>query len=185
MIDELAREADAKMDKTVETVDRDLKSLRTGRASASVLDGVVAMAYGTETPLNQLATVSTPDASTVQIQPWDASIINVIEKAILSANLGMTPSNDGKIIRLRVPQLTQETRKEIVKKAHDLCEHGRVAIRNVRRHVNDEIKKMEKDHKLTEDESKRHLDQIQKKTDQHIKRIDDVLAKKEAEIMHV
>ena len=136
-------------------LEEDLKTLRTGRASASILEGIMASADGNGDADPAGRHNQHADAATIQIQPWDAGLVKSVEKAILEANLGMTPSNDGKIIRLRVPQLTQETRKEIVKKAHDLAEHARVAVRNVRRHLNDEIKKMEKDHKLTEDESKR------------------------------
>ncbi|MBI3735775.1 ribosome recycling factor [Candidatus Sumerlaeota bacterium] len=185
MFDTLLKDADHKMDKAIETLERDLTTLRTGRASIQIVDGVKANAYGTETPLQQLATINTPDAATIAIQPWDVSLLSAIEKAIHAANLGLTPSNDGKVIRLRVPQLTEESRKGIVKKGHEMAEHARVAERNVRRHVNDEFKKAEKDHKITEDECKRQIETIQKKTDAHIKRIDEMLTKKEKEIMHV
>ncbi len=185
MLDALLKEADEKMDKAIEALERDLATLRTGRASTQALDGIRAVAYGSETPLQQLATITTPDASTIAIQPWDVSILPAIEKAIQGANLGLTPSNDGKIIRLRVPTLTEETRKGIVKKGHEMAEKARVSIRNVRHHVNDEIKKSEKKLALPEDELKRKLDQVQKKTDAHVKKIDEMLAKKEKEIMHV
>lgn len=185
MLEELFRDTEDKMDKAVEATDRDFQSLRTGRASTDLLNGVTAHAYGADTPLNQLATISTPDAATILIQPWDVSQLPAVEKAIHAANLGMTPNNDGKVIRLNIPQMTEEKRKEIVKKAHDIAEHGRIAIRNIRRHSNDEIKKTEKNHEISEDERKRYLDKVQAKTDAHIKRIDELLAKKEQEVMHV
>ncbi len=184
-LDHLLKDAEGKMDKAIQSLDHEMAALRTGRASAHALDGILVKAYGTDTAINQVATINTPDAATITVQPWDTGILASVEKAILGANLGMTPSNDGKIIRLRVPSLTEETRKQMVKKAHEVAEHGRVAVRNVRRHVNDEVKKTEKEHDITEDERKRLLDQIQKRTDQHIKKIDELLTKKEAEIMHV
>lgn len=185
MIEELVKEADAAMNKGVETVERDLAALRTGRASAALVEGVTVPAYGGESPLNQVATVGTPDAATIAIQPWDASLTGAIEKALLAANLGMTPTNDGKTIRLNVPPLTEETRKEMVKKAHAVAEHGRVSVRNNRRHFNDEIKKDEKAHDIGEDEMKRLLDKIQKQTDAHVARIDEMMHKKEKEIMEI
>lgn len=179
------KDSEEKMDKAVEAVDRDLKGIRTGRASASMVEGVKVMAYGAETPINQVASITTPDASTIMVQPWDVNVLAAVEKGLLAANLGMTPSNDGKIIRLNVPSLTEEKRKEMVKKAHAIAEHGRVSVRTVRRHINDEIKKIEKEHAITEDERKRYLDQIQKKTDAHIAKIDEHMTKKEHEIMKV
>lgn len=185
MLEKLFTDNQAKMDKAVEAVEHELTTLRTGRASTNILDGLTVLAYGAQTPLIQVATISTPDAATIAIQPWDGSLVASVEKAILAANLGMTPSNDGKVIRLRVPALTEDTRKEIVKKAHHIAETGRVAIRNLRRHMNDEIKLTEKHKEISEDDRKRYMDQTQKKTDQHIKKIDELLAKKEKEIMHV
>jgi ribosome recycling factor len=185
MLEGLFRETEDKMDKGVEATEREFQSLRTGRASTDLLNGVTAHAYGADTPLNQLATISTPDAATILIQPWDVGQLPAVEKAIHAANLGMTPNNDGKVIRLNIPQMTEEKRKEIVKKAHDIAEHGRIAIRNIRRHSNDEIKKTEKNHEISEDERKRYLDKVQAKTDVHIKKIDELLAKKEQEVMHV
>lgn len=185
MLENIIKEANQKMDKSVESLERDLATLRTGRASAEVLNGVMVEAYGAQSPINQVATVNTPDAASIIIQPWDPSIVAAIEKAILSANIGLTPSNDGKIIRLNIPPLTEESRKEIVKKAHEMAEAGRVGIRNIRRHMNDEIKKAEKAHDISEDEGKRLHDQVQKTTDGHVKTIDSLLAAKEKEIMHV
>lgn len=185
MLEELFRETEDKMDKAVEATEREFQSLRTGRASTDLLSGVTAHAYGADTPLNQLATISTPDASTILIQPWDMGQLPAVEKAIYAANLGLTPNNDGKVIRLNIPPMTEEKRKEIVKKAHDMAEHGRIAIRNIRRQANDEIKKTEKNHEISEDDRKRYLDKVQAKTDAHIKKIDELLARKEQEVMHV
>ncbi|MCH8333182.1 ribosome recycling factor [Candidatus Sumerlaeota bacterium] len=185
MFDEILEQATLKMVKAVENVEHDLKSLRTGRASADMVASVKISAYGNESALSAVATVSTPDATTISIQPWDPTLLAVMEKALLAANLGMTPSNDGKVIRLFVPALTEETRKEMVKKAHRIAEQGRVAVRNVRRHANDEVKKTEKEHDISEDELKRHLEAIQKKTDENIKKVEDLTAKKESEIMTI
>lgn len=185
MYESLLADAAEKMERAVEAVDRDLKTLRTGRATTAVLDGIKAVAYGVETPLNQLATISTPDAATILVQPWDQGNVAPIEKAIRAANIGLTPNNDGKVVRLTVPTLTEDTRKDIVKQAHAMAEHGRVAVRNIRRHVNDEIKKHEKDHEIGEDDKKRLLDRVQKTTDDHIKMIDAHLQAKEREIMKV
>lgn len=185
MLDQLFQETDHKMDKAVETTEHELSALRTGRASAELLSGIQANAYGTDTPLNQLATISVPDASTIMVQPWDVSQLAAVEKAILAANLGITPQNDGKNVRLNIPPMTEETRKDMVKKAHAVAEHGKVAIRNVRRHTNDEIKKTEKNHDISEDERRSFLGKVQGKTDDHTKRIDALLEKKETEIMTV
>jgi len=185
MIDALMKDSEAKMKKAAEHVDHELGSLRTGRASTHILDGVIVSMYGAESPIVQLATISTPDGSTIAIQPWDKGAVGPIEKAILAANIGLTPSNDGKIVRLHIPPLTEQTRKELVKKAYHIAEEGRIAIRNVRRHVNDEVKKAEKDKKVSEDDAKKNLEKIQHLTDQYIKTVDAHVAKKEAEIMKV
>ena len=185
MLDALFKELEQKMDKAVESLDHELLALRTGRASTAMVEGVSVPAYGGDSPLNQVATINTPDASTIAVQPWDPTLMAAIEKALLAANLGMTPNNDGKIIRLNVPALTEETRKEMVRKAHHLAENGRIAVRGVRRHANDEIKKNEKSHEIGEDEMKRFLDRVQKRTDEHVKRIDEHMDKKEKEIMEV
>lgn len=185
MINEFLKEADDKMGKAVQVVDHELSGLRSGRASVHLVDPVKVSIYGNESPINMLATISTPDASTIMIQPWDKNALPAIEKAILQANIGLTPNNDGKVIRLNVPALTQETRKEMVKRAQKIAEEGRVAVRNVRRHINDEVKKKEKDHAIPEDDAKKLVEQIQKKTDDTIKKIDGLLAGKEKEIMTV
>lgn len=185
MLEALFKETDEKMDKAVEATEREFHSLRTGRASTDLVQGVLAHVYGVDTPLNQLATISTPDAATILIQPWDINNVAAVEKAIYAANIGLTPNNDGKVIRLNMPPMTEEKRKELVKKAHDMAEHGRVAIRNIRRHANDEIKKTEKNHAISEDDRKRFMDKVQARTDAHIKKIDGLLARKEQEVMHV
>lgn len=185
MPEKVLKEAAEKMDKAVGVTEHQLATLRTGRATPALLEGITVELYGTDSPINQVATVSTPDASLITVQPWDRNALAPIEKAILQANIGLTPSNDGKIIRLQVPQLTEDRRKEIVKQAHGVAEEGRVSVRNIRRHINDDIKKKEKAHELSEDESKRLHDQVQKLTDDHIKKIDDALAHKEKEILTV
>lgn len=174
-----------RMDKALEALERHFDSLRTGRASLGLLDGVTVEAYGNEMPLNQVATLSTPDAKTIAIQPWDKSQLPAVEKALMAANLGMTPNNDGATIRMTVPPMTEERRKDTVKLAHKMAEEARVAIRNVRRHANDEIKKMEKAHEISEDDREKFMKDIQSKTDDHVKKIDDMLGHKEKEIMEV
>lgn len=183
--EQIVKDAAAKMAKALEVVQNDLDTLRTGRASTHVLDGITAQMYGGQSPLNQLANISTPDGTTILIAPWDKSALKPIEKAILEANIGLTPSNDGKAIRLNIPPLTEQTRKDLVKRAHTIAEETRVAVRNVRRNVNDEVKRNEKELALAEDETKKLHEQIQKMTDEHIKKIDELLAKKEKEIMTV
>lgn len=185
MLDAVLKEAEEKMKKALQVVDHELGGLRTGRASVQLVDRVRVQVYGQESGLAQVATLSTPDASTIMIQPWDKGVLGAIEKAILQANIGLTPNNDGKVIRLNIPSLTQETRKEMVKKAHGIAEDGRVAVRNIRRHTLEEIKKKEKDKAVSEDDSKKAQDLAQKKTDEFIKKIDGVLAVKEKEIMTV
>lgn len=185
MLDAVIKDSEEKMKKALQVVDHELGGLRTGRASIQLVDRVRVPVYGQESGLAQIATLSTPDASTIMIQPWDKGVLGAIEKAILQANIGLTPNNDGKVIRLSVPALTQETRKDMVKKAHGIAEDGRVAVRNIRRHTLEEIKKKEKDKAVSEDDSKKAQDQVQKKTDEYIKKIDGVLAAKEKEIMTV
>lgn len=174
-----------RMEKTLDALKKDLASIRTGRASISVLDGVLVNSYGTPAPLSHVATLSVPESRTITIQPWDVKMIPEIEKAIQKADLGLNPSNDGKIIRLSVPQLTEERRKEIVKTAHKKGEEAKVALRNIRRDGNDEMKKLEKDKHLSEDDTKRSIEDVQKITDSFIKRTDEIIKHKEAEIMEV
>lgn len=184
-MNEVFQEVETHMKKAVEHLRHELKQLRTGRASLAVLDGVTAEAYGVPTPLNQLANMSVPDASLITIQPWDATQIPVIEKAIIQANLGLNPSNDGKIIRLPIPPLTEERRKELVKKAHDMAESSRNGVRQARREGNDLLKKMEKDKEIGLDDQHRGEGEVQKLHDHYIGLIASVLEAKEKDIMEV
>jgi ribosome recycling factor len=177
------KETDARMTAAVETLVRELASVRTGRASANLLDTVRADYYGTPTPVNQMASVSVPDARTLMIQPWEANQLAAIEKAILKSDLGLTPVNDGKVIRLSIPSPTEERRKQLAKSVAKLAEDTRVAVRNVRRDANDQLKGLAKDKKISEDEERRGHDQIQKATDRFIAKIDELLKKKEQEIL--
>lgn len=185
MINEIKTSTEDKMDKALEALSRDLSRLRTGRANINILDGLTVEYYGTPTPINQVASVSSPEPRLVTVQPWDKSVIGAIEKAIFKSDIGITPNNDGTVIRLPFPQLTQETREEIVKQAKARGEDAKVAVRNVRRDANDQIKKLEKDKDITEDESKAYQDDIQKITDEKIKDIDSSVANKEKDIMTI
>jgi ribosome recycling factor len=174
-----------RMDKAVEDFRKELASARTGRASVRMLDSVHVEAYGSQMPLNQLANISAPEPQLITVQPWDMSQIGAIEKAIRSAELGLNPMNDGKIIRVPIPALTEDRRKEMVKHLHKVLEDHRTAIRNVRRDGNDAIKKSMKDKKITEDEERGAMEQIQKLTDDEIKKMEDLCKSKEKEIMQV
>ncbi|GHT58330.1 ribosome-recycling factor [Endomicrobiia bacterium] len=173
------------MIKTVGRLKAELSSIRTGRASSSVIDGIKVESYGSVMTINQIAGVSIPDAKTIEIRPWDISQLGVIEKAILKADIGMTPINDGKIIRIPVPPLTEERRKEIAKSINRMAEDFRVAVRNERRDLVENIKKLEKDKVITEDDKKKFETKAQKVTDGYIKKIDDAVASKEKEIMQI
>jgi ribosome recycling factor len=179
----LVKDIEARMNAAVETLTREFVSVRTGRASAGLLDTVRVDYYGTPTPLNQMASVSVPDARTLVIQPWEASQLGAIEKAIMKSELGLTPVNDGKVIRLVMPSLTEERRKQLAKTVHKIAEDARVAIRNIRREANDKLKAMAKDKKVSADEERRGHDQIQKTTDRFIAKVDELLKKKEQEIL--
>jgi ribosome recycling factor len=181
----LLADAKQRMHASLETVRRELATMRTGRASLSMLDGIRVDYYGTPTPLNQVGNLATPDPTLITIQPWDASLLGPIEKAIRTSDLDLNPQNDGKIIRVPVPSLTEERRKNLVKLAHKHAEEGRVAVRNVRRDTNDHLKKLLKDHKISEDDEKHAIAEVQKLTDQHIDEIGAVLKKKEAEVLEV
>jgi len=181
----LIADAKQRMHASLETIRRELAAMRTGRASLSMLDGVKVDYYGTPTPLSQVGNLATPDPTLITVQPWDASLLPVIEKAIRTSDLDLNPQNDGKIIRVPVPPLTEERRKNLVKHAHKHAEEGRVAVRNVRRDANEHLKKLLKDHKISEDEEKGAMAEVQKLTDQHIDEIGDILKKKEAEVMAV
>ncbi len=174
-----------RMDKAVEDFRREMASTRTGRASVHMLDGVTVDAYGSQMPLNQLANVSAPEPQLITVQAWDVSLIGAIEKAIRSGDLGLNPMNDGKLIRVPVPALTEERRKEMVKHLHKILEEHRTAIRNIRRDGNDLIKKAMKDKKITEDEEHGALDQIQKLTDDEIKKMEELAKGKEKEVLSI
>jgi ribosome recycling factor len=184
-IKEMLNNAKQKMNASVETVRRELSMMRTGRASLAMLDGIKVDYYGTPTPLTQVGNLATPDPTLITIQPWDPSLLAVIEKAIRASDLDLNPQNDGKIIRIPVPSLTEERRKTLVKHAHKHAEEGRVAVRNVRRDTNDHLKKLMKDHEVSEDDEKHALAEVQKFTDQFIEEINAILKKKEGEIMEV
>jgi ribosome recycling factor len=185
MIDLIISEASEKMDKSVDALKKDLKKIRTGRASLSLLDDVRVNYYNTPTPLNQLASLSVPESRLITIQPWDPSAIKEIEKAIMKSNLGLTPSSDGKIIRITMPPLTEDRRKDIVKQVNKVCEEYRIAVRNIRREANDSLKTLKKDGDASEDDVAKAFDQIQKHTDEHVKQIDDLYKDKEKEILEV
>jgi len=182
---ELKRKAVEKMDHSIEALKKEFASVRTGRASLALLDGIKVDYYGTPTPLQQLASLSVPESRQIAIQPWDQKIISDIEKAIMKSDLGLTPTNDGKVIRINIPSLTEERRKQLVKVVRKNSEDAKVAVRNIRRDVNDEIKKLEKEKRLSEDDTKKSLDEIQKFTDSYVKKIDEILMHKEKEIMEV
>jgi len=176
-------DAAASMVKAVEHVQQQLSKVRTGRASAALLDPIKVEYYGEATPLAQVGSVSVPDARSIVIQPWDRTVLNAIEKAILAANLGITPQSDGQVIRISVPPLTEERRKDIVEQCKKMAEDGKLAVRNIRRDANEELKKAEKTEHFSEDDRKRGEDEIQKHTDRYVKDIDTVLAAKEKEVM--
>jgi ribosome recycling factor len=178
-------QARSRMDKTLEDLRAELAGIRTGRASVGLLDHVKVDYYGTPTPVNQLATLSVPEPSLLQVQPWDVSQIGNIEKAIRSSDLGLNPMNDGKIIRVPIPALTEERRKELVKHLHNVLEHHRVAVRNIRRDANEQVKRLLKDKKITEDDDRKAHDDVQKMTDDYIKKIDDLGNAKEKDLLHV
>ena len=180
---DIFNDCEAKMKKSIFSLEEEFNGLRTGRASTTVFEKLAVESYGSPTPLNQLATISVPDARMVVIQPWDKNLLGDIEKAILKANLGMTPSNDGKLIRISIPPLTDERRAEIVKQAKKITENYKVAIRNIRRDGIDDAKKQEKSGDMTEDQRKVMEDKLQKLTDTYTEKVTKVLATKEAEIM--
>jgi ribosome recycling factor len=184
-IEDIIDESILKMDDTVDAFRRELSRMRTGRASASLVEHIKADYYGTLTPLSQIANVSVPESRTIVIQPWDTTAMGDIEKAILQSDLGITPSNDGKLIRIILPILTEERRKELVKYVNKLAEEYRVSIRNSRKDINNKIKSEEKEKNLTEDDVKIFLNQIQQVTDQHIGKIGEILADKEKEILEI
>jgi ribosome recycling factor len=187
MLSDQKKKAEEKMSKALDVLRKEFTTLRTGRASLGILDGIMVDFYGTPTALNQVSNMAMPDPRMITIQPWEPKMLGEIEKAILKSDVGITPSNDGKVIRLSVPPLTEERRQQIVKHAKKLAEDARVAVRNIRRDVNDDIKKKSKDKEahVSEDELKKLQDEIQKTTDSYVKKIDDLFAHKEKEIMTV
>lgn len=184
-VKELISQHEEKMDKTIEALKRDFASVRTGRASTTLLDRVMIDYYGAPTPVKQVANVSAPEPRLITIVPWERKMLGDIEKAILKSDLGLNPNNDGTMIRLEIPQLTEERRKELSKKVGKIAEDSKVVIRNIRRDANEAIKKMEKKKEITEDESKEGQNNIQKLTDKKIRTIDEMKAKKEKEVMEV
>lgn len=175
----------AKMEKTLESLRADFGGLRAGRAHVSLLDGIVVEAYGSPTPLAQVGTVSVPDARTLSVSVWDRGLAKAVEKAIIESGLGLNPASDGQLIRIPIPPLSEERRKELLKVAGKYSESNKVAIRNIRRDALDEVKKLKKDNAISEDDEKRHETEIQKMTDDAIKKIDEMLAHKEKDIMQV
>ena len=184
-LDKMVVDAKLRMRQAVDTVLRELATMRTGRATVSMLDTIRVDYYGTPTPLNQVGNLGVPDPTLITLQPWDHSLLAAIEKAIRSSDLDLNPQNDGKVIRIPVPTLTEERRKNLVKVAHRQVEEGRVAIRNVRRDANDHLKRLLKEHDVSEDDEKHALAEVQKLTDQHIEELNAALKKKEAEILEV
>ena len=185
MVDELIKEAAKKMGASIDHLHIELGKLRTGQASLALLDDLKVEYYGNPTPLNQVATLGTPDSQTLTIQPWEAPILKEIEKAIQSSDLGLTPNNDGKMIRLMIPPLTSERRKQLVKLVKKYSEECKVAIRNVRRDINDRLKKAEKNHEISEDENRKSADDVQKLTDKFVAEVDKIYEGKEKDIMDV
>lgn len=185
MLEELMSNLEADMQKVIDSLKREYATIRAGRANPALLEKIMVEYYGVPTPINQMANISAPEPRLLVIQPWDRSVISSIEKAILKSDLGLNPTNDGTLIRISIPQLTQERRNELVKVVRKKAEEFRVMIRNLRRDANDKIKKAEKEHSISEDESRKGIEQVQKLTDKHIELIDKVLEKKEAEILEV
>jgi len=179
------KDLETRMQQAIDVLTREFAGVRTGRANAALLDSVRVEAYGNMTPINQLASVSVPDPRTIVIQPWDASQIKEIEKGLVKSDIGITPSNDGKVIRLTMPTLTEERRKQLAKAVGKLAEDARVSVRNVRREANDKLKALAREKKISEDEERRGHDQIQKATDRFTARIEELTKKKEQEVLTV
>ena len=182
---EVKNNAKTRMNKTLETLKNDFGSLRAGRAHVSLLDGIMVEAYGSMTPLTQVGTISVPDARTLSVSVWDRGLAKQVEKAIMESDLGLNPSSDGQLIRIPIPPLSEERRKELTKVAGKYAEGAKVAVRNIRRDVLDDIKKMKKDNEISEDEEKRFENEIQKLTDEATKKVDEMLAQKEKDILQV
>lgn len=185
MIGNIIKDLEARMEKSLKSLEKDYITIRTGRANPAILDNVYVDAYGQQMPINQVATVSCPEPRMIAIQPWDKSTLPSIEKAILKADLSLNPANDGNIIRLQIPELTEERRKELVKTVKTKCEESKVAVRNIRRDGNDSVKAMEKNKEISEDDSKTEQDSIQKLTDKYIDKLQKLAENKEKEIMSI
>ncbi|MBC7358018.1 ribosome recycling factor [Desulfacinum infernum DSM 9756] len=185
MLNDVYADARDRMQKALGNLDKEFKRLRTGRASVALVDGIKVEYYGTPTPLNQLATLTIPEPRTIMIQPWDQSCIGEVEKAILKSELGLTPMNDGKVIRINVPPLTEERRRELVKLVKKMAEEAKVAVRNIRRDANEMIKDLKKEKEISEDEQFKGQEEVQKITDEFIKKIDELSAAKEKEILEI
>jgi ribosome recycling factor len=185
MLDDILEDTKERMIKSEKAFEKELSKVRTGRASQNMLDGVKVDYYGVPTPLNQMATIAIPESRLLTVKSWDVSVINEVEKAILKANLGFTPANDGKIIRISIPPLTEARRKEIAKSAGKICEDYKVAIRNIRRDSNEMIKDLQKEGDIPEDDSFKYQKLVQETTDQHIKQLDEIFATKQKEILEV
>jgi ribosome recycling factor len=185
MLEDVYKDAEDQMQKALDSLAHEYTGIRTGRASVGLLDGITVEYYGSQMPLNQVATLSVPESSLIVIQPWDTTVLKAIEKAILRSDLGITPSNDGKVIRLAVPPLTEERREQLVKVVKKRAEEKRVAIRQIRRDSNEILKDLEKEKDITEDEKRIGQDHVQKITDKFIKKIDEITAKKEKELLEV
>ena len=185
MDEKIVKEVEAKMDKTLSSLKGDFNKVRTGRASLALFDDIRVDYYGTPTPLNQMATLSVPEPRLITIQPWDTSIIGEIEKSILKSELGVTPASDGKIIRITIPRLTEERRKELVKVVKKMAEGAKVAIRNIRREANEQLKGSEKNKKISQDQLRQWMDKVQTSTDKYIEKADGVLEAKEKEVLEI
>jgi ribosome recycling factor len=182
---QIIKECEAKMEKAISALEKELGKVRTGRASLALLDDIRVDYYGTPSPLNQVATLSVPESRLIVIQPWDQSLIGAIEKAILKSELGMTPANDGKLIRITIPRLTEERRKELVKLVKKMGENSKIGVRNIRRETIETLRTMEKEKEISEDELHQLQDQVQKTTDTFVGQIDEVIAEKDKEIMEI
>lgn len=185
MEEKILKDTEVKMEKTLSSLKTDLNKVRTGRASLSLFDDIRVDYYGTPTPLNQVATLAVPESRLITIQPWDTSITAEIEKAVLKSELGLTPSSDGKIIRIPIPRLTEERRKELVKVVKKMAEAAKVALRNIRREVNDQLKGLEKNKKISQDQLHQMMEKVQISTDKYIEKVDAALAAKEKEILEI
>jgi ribosome recycling factor len=185
MIDKSLKETEARMKKAVQALQDELVTIRTGRASPALIERLHVEYYGVSTPLNQIATISAPEARLLVVQPWDHSVLGAIEKAILKSDLGLNPTNDGRVIRVMIPYLSEERRKELIKIVHKKAEEGRVAIRNCRRDGLEDLQKLQKDKLISEDDFKRGKEELQKLTDRFIERVDEVAGNKEEEILEV